>query len=276
MAMTAVRRGWLMGTAMLAMLGCGEATHEDKVMAATAQINAAEWRALAKKRVVFGHQSVGQNILDGVQSLAAQAGVDLPIIESRTPVAGGGIVHFMIGQNEDPLSKVEDFAKTLENGVAQGTDIALMKLCYIDFKSDTNAKQISERYSAALDRLSQQFPNTTFVAVTAPLTSLQTGPKAWIKRLLGREPGGYAENARRQEFNDLLRARYGQKGRLFDLAKIEAESAVNYQHQGRPFEALNPKFTYDGGHLNAEGKRRVAHAFLAFLTKLGSSPVTSQ
>lgn len=272
MAITVMCRGWLIAVTILALLGCGEANHEDKVMAVTVQISAAEWQALAKKRVVFGHQSVGQNILDGVQSMAAQANVDLPITESRTPVGGGGIVHFMIGQNEDPLSKIEDFAKTLENGAAQGTDIALMKLCYIDFKSDTNAKQIAERYSATLDRLSQQFPNTTFVAVTAPLTSLQTGPKAWIKRLLGREPGGYADNARRQEFNDLLRARYSQQGRLFDLAKIEAESAGDYQYQGRPLEALNPKLTYDGGHLNTQGKQRVAQAFLAFLAKRSHSP----
>ena len=66
MAMTAARRGWLMATALLALLGCGEANHEDKVMASTAQISATEWQALAQKRVMFGHQSVGYNILDGV------------------------------------------------------------------------------------------------------------------------------------------------------------------------------------------------------------------
>ena len=233
MLMTAGRGWWLMAVTALVLLGCDEANHEDEVMTLTAQISAAEWQALAQKRVVFGHQSVGQNILNGVQSLAAQAGVKLPVVESRSPVTSGGIIHFFVGQNEDPMSKLKDFASTLESGGAQGADIALMKLCYIDFNGNTDAKQIAEQYSATLDRLSQQFPNTAFIAVTAPLTSLQTGPKAWIKRLLGREPGGYADNARRQEFNDSLRARYAQQGRLFDLAKIEAKGAGDHQYHGR-------------------------------------------
>lgn len=262
------RGWWLMTVMVIALLGCGETEQEGNRMAATAQISAAEWQALAQKRVVFGHQSVGQNILSGVQSLAAQAGVNLPVTESRGPAASGGIVHFFVGQNEDPLSKFKDFASTLENSAAQGADIALMKLCYIDFNSGTNAKQLAEQYIAMLDRLSQQFPNTIFVAITAPLTIAQTGPKAWIKRLLGRTPSGYADNARRQEFNEILRARYNQQGRLFDLAKIEAEGAGAHEYQGQPIEVLNPALTYDDGHLNAQGELIVASWLIKYLAAL--------
>lgn len=260
-------RVWLIVIIMV-LLGCGEADHEDKIMTSAVQISAAEWQALAKKRVVFGHQSVGQNILDGVQSLAAQANVNLPIIKSRTPVTSSGIVHFFVGQNEDPLSKLKDFAGTLESGAAQGADIALVKLCYIDFHGGTDAKQLAEQYSATLDRLSQQFPNMTFVAITAPLTVAQTGPKAWLKRLLGRAPSGFADNARRQEFNEILRARYNQQGRLFDLAKIEAEGAGAYEYQGRPIEVLNPALTYDDGHLNTQGELVVASRLIKYLAAL--------
>lgn len=267
MVMTAVRRWWLIAGVVLALLGCGEANHGDKGMT-NVQISAAEWQTLAKKRVVFGHQSVGQNILDGVQSLAAQAGVNLPIVKSLTPVTSSGIIHFFVGQNEDPSSKLKDFASTLESGAAQGADIALVKLCYIDFNGGTNAKQLAEQYSATLDHLSQQFPNTTFVAITAPLTIAQTGPKAWIKRLLGRTPSGFADNARRQEFNNLLRARYNQQGRLFDLAKIEAEGAGAYEYQGRPIEVLNSALTYDDGHLNAQGELIVASRLIKYLAAL--------
>lgn len=268
MLMIAVRGWWLMVVAVLALLGCGEAILEEKMMASTVQISAAEWQALAQKRVVFGHQSVGQNILDGVQALAAQANISLPIVKSRTPVASNGIIHFFVGQNEDPLSKLKDFAGTLESGAAQGADIALVKLCYIDFHGGTDAKQLAEQYSATLDRLSQQFLNITFVAVTAPLTVAQTGPKAWIKRLLGRTPSGYADNARRQEFNEILRARYSQEGRLFDLAKIEAEGAGAYEYQGHPIEVLNPALTYDDGHLNTQGELIVASRLIKYLVAL--------
>ncbi len=264
-------RGWsLMTVVVLALLGCGETEREANRMAATAQISATEWQVLTQKRVVFGHQSVGQNILSGIQSLAAQAGVNLPIVKSRTPVASGGIIHFFVGQNEDPSSKLKDFASTLENGVAQGADIALVKFCYLDFSGDSDAKQIAEEYNATLDRLGQQFPNTTFVAITAPLTVAQTGPKAWVKRLLGRTPSGFADNARRQEFNEILRARYGQQERLFDLAKIEAEGAGAHEYQSRPIEVLNPVLTYDDGHLNSQGEQIVAARLIKFLAALPS------
>ncbi len=239
-------------------------------MATIAQISAAEWQTLAQKRVVFGHQSVGQNILSGVQSLAAQAGINLPIVKSRATMASGGIAHFFVGDNEDPLSKLKDFASALENGAAQGADIALVKFCYLDFNGDSNAKQIAEQYNATLDRLSQQFPNTTFVAITAPLTVAQTGPKAWIKHLLGRTPSGFADNARRQEFNEILRARYDQQGRLFDLAKIEAEGAGAHDYQGHPIEVLNTALTYDDGHLNSQGEQIVAARLIKFLAALPS------
>ncbi len=239
-------------------------------MASTAQIGAAEWQTLAQRRVVFGHQSVGQNILNGIQSLAAKANVDLPITESRTPAAGSRIVHFSVGHNKDPSSKFKDFTETLENGLGNSADIALMKLCYVDFKADTDATLLADQYSAMLDRLSRQFPHTTFITVTTPLTTVQTGLIAWFKRLLGLVPDGYAENARRKEFNDLLRARYGQQGRLFDLARIESEGHSAPDYQGQPIEVLNPALTTDGGHLNAEGEKQVAARLVKLLAALPS------
>lgn len=263
----AVRGRWLIFVLLFALLGCGETKREEEKMAAVTQISPEEWQALAQKRVAFGHQSVGQNILDGMQFLASQAGASLPIVKSRSPVASGGINHFFVGQNEKPLSKLADFASALESDAAQGTDIALVKFCYLDFNGDSNAKEIADQYIATLDRLGQKFPNTLFVAVTAPLTVAQTGPKAWIKRLLGRVPSGYADNAVRNEFNGLLRSHY-QKGRLFDLAKIETEGADAYQYQGRPIEVLNPALTYDDGHLNSSGEQIVAARLIKYLAAL--------
>lgn len=265
-----VRRGWLIVVTILALLGCGEANHEDKLMT-NVQISVAEWQALAKKRVVFGHQSVGQNILDGVQSLAAQAGIGIQVKESRGAVTdGAGIVHFSVGRNKFPDSKFKDFTETLENGLGNSADIALMKLCYVDFKADTDATLLADQYSAMLDRLSRQFPHTAFITVTTPLTTVQTGLIAWFKRLLGLEPDGYAENARRKEFNDLLRTRYGQQGYLFDLAKIESEGFNVPNYQERSIEALNPALTTDGGHLNTEGEKQVAARLVKLLAALPS------
>lgn len=247
---------------------CDKPVKMEMPMTQRDQVSNEEWMVLVQRHIIFGHQSVGNNILSGVRILAKQAGVNLPITESRNNKSSPGITHFKVGRNKDPLSKIKDFVSVIEGGVIQDGDIALMKLCYIDFGSRTNAKKLAEEYCSSLDRLSQQFPRTSFIAVSAPLTTVQSGPKAWAKQLLGRTPSGYTENVRRQEFNDYLRTHYSQQGRLFDLAKIEADGASNCQFQGRPLETLSPVLTDDGGHLNSLGEQYVAAKFLKFIAAL--------
>jgi hypothetical protein len=234
----------------------------------TDRVSPAQWGAVAQKRIMFGHQSVGDDILAGVQSLAQRAGIELKVTELRGAAQEPGITHFRIGRNEEPQSKLSDFIDTLASGSGEGADVALMKLCYVDFKSDTDAKKIAWEYCASLESLSRQFPKTTFVAVTAPLTTVQSGPKAWLKRLVGRRAAGYAENFRRHEFNSIIRDGYGVRGRLFDLAKIEAEGSPDYSYNGGALEVLNPRFTSDGGHLNALGKQIVAARLIRLIAAL--------
>lgn len=256
---------WSAVVASLLLLGCGEARQEDTAVSPEVKITHAEWQGLVGKRILFGHQSVGQNILDGIRVLADDAQVTLPIVESRDAGARGGITHFFVGNNQDPTSKLRDFTAALESDAARAPDIALVKLCYIDFDADSDAKAIAEEYIGALDDLSRRYPSTTFVAMTAPLTAPQTGPKALIKRLLGRPVSGYADNARRQEFNDILRSRYKGQGELFDLAGIEDEGAAPFEYEGRRLEVLNEAFTNDGGHLNAPGAQIVAARLIRYL-----------
>ncbi len=249
------------------LAACGDSKEGEIVTMATHSITAAEWQAVAKRRIVFGHQSVGANILSGVQYLAKEAGVPLKVTESRISAKDTGITHFSIGRNGDPLSKINDFADVIKSGLSP--DIALMKLCYVDIVSSTNAKKLAQDYIASLDSLCRRFPQTVFVAVTTPLTTVQSGPKAWIKKLLGRS-NGLAENFRRQEFNNILRSSYESKGRLFDLAKLEAEGAGNYAFEGQPVDVLNPVITSDGGHLNDRGAQTVAAALLKFIDRVAT------
>lgn len=254
------------------LMACTDNRNEERLLMATNQVNADEWQAVAQKRILFGHQSVGSNILSGVQSLASQTGLELGVIESRSASEKIFITHFKIGQNGNPLSKIKDFEDTLTNGAAQGIDIALMKFCYIDITDNTDVEKLAEAYSSSLNRLSQQFPKTIFIAVTVPITSVQSGPKAWLKRLAGRPPGGYAENFRRQEFNTILRNSYGRQGRLFDLASFEAEGADNHQHQDQRLEVMNKSITSDGGHLNTFGEQFVAAKLLKFIAASSYHP----
>lgn len=260
-----LRSLWLPLTVVIFLTACGESKKGESVPMATHSVSADEWPAIAKKRIVFGHQSVGANILSGVQYLAKEAGVQLKVTESRYAMKDTGITHFSIGRNGDPLSKINDFANIIKSGL--NPDIALMKLCYVDITSSTDAKKLAQNYISSLERLNRQFPQTIFVAVTTPLTTVQSGPKAWIKKLLGRS-NGLTENFRRQEFNNILRSSYGSKGRLFDLAQAEAKGADNYTYEEQPVEVLNPVITSDGGHLNDRGAQSIAAALLKFIVGL--------
>jgi len=229
-----------------------------------------DWQRLENSKVVFGHQSVGGNILDGVRKIADRNGANLSIVEQRGAASGTGISHFMIGRNEDPLLKISDFAEALDTGAAQGADVALMKLCYVDFSVDTNVNEIAQAYIQNLDSLAAKYPDTVFVATTAPLRAVQRGPKAWIKKLLGRTPAQYQENLVRGEYNQIIRERYSNGGLLFDLARVEAEATgqrTTVTVDGHEVEVLAPELTSDGGHLNEKGQTLVAAEFLAFVDR---------
>lgn len=259
--------GAALALSLLATAACGREAKETS-MAPETTVTAAEWQALSGLRVVFGHQSVGRNLLDGLQKLAAQAQAPLAVTESRTPTGAAGITHFAVGANGDPLAKIRDFAAVIDSAGPDAADVALVKLCYIDFSGDADPGQVAAAYCDTLDALARRHPRTRFVAVTVPLTTVQTGPKAVVKRLLGRVPDGYAENARRQVFNDVLRTRDGGR-HLFDLAALEAEPSRR-RHEDQDIQCLDPALTSDGGHLNDAGARRVATQFVHFLAGLAT------
>jgi hypothetical protein len=271
--------GWglLVALAILVLSGCNKSKHQEESMATTIQHETPLWQVLEEKRVIFGHQSVGYNILNGIKRLAERDGIKIDIHEQRTATTVKGISHFTIGKNGDPISKIRDFAAAIDADATQGADIALMKLCYVDFNAATDARQVADAYIANLESLAQRHPDISFLAVTAPLMAAQTGLKAWVKRLMGEQPKGYFDNVKRMEFNTQLRERYLASGRLFDLAGVESKVAGNNciaRVDEKPVEALCPELTEDGGHLNERGQELVAAAFLNFIGSFTSQPVT--
>ena len=271
--------GAVTGAAALAMAETGKGCAMDQLRgwAACPPEQAIDWRNLGRLSVVFGHQSVGNNLLSGVERLAAWEKARIAIREQRQGPALAGINHFLIGRNGDPAAKIRDFAAAIDAGAAQGADVAMMKLCYADFNATTDARQVAEQYISSLESLSRRYPDTRFVAVTVPLRAVQTGAKAWGKRLLGQLPGGYLDNARRGEFNTRLRERYLATGRLFDLARAESDASgecCRVSVDGQEVETLNPELTQDGGHLNERGQVLVGSAFLSFASALAARQVT--
>ncbi|MBW8905944.1 MAG: SGNH/GDSL hydrolase family protein [Betaproteobacteria bacterium] len=226
---------------------------------------------LAEKRMYFAHQSVGANLLEGVAMLSREAGVPLRIQEASNAagLAPGTLAHFFVPENGDPLGKLANFKKALGGGSA--ADIALIKFCYVDIDAATDASALFAHYQETLAELRAANPRTTFVHVTLPLTTAQSGWKALAKRLLGRAPYGTIENVRREQYNALMRRAYVGREPLFDLARIESTapdgSAVTVAWAGAVAPAMASAYTDDGGHLNEKGRRVAARALLAVLAQ---------
>jgi lysophospholipase L1-like esterase len=228
-----------------------------------------EWSVVAGQKILFAHQSVGANILEGVKRLAKRDGAAINVNELSGGRLEPGFTHFKIGRNGEPILKLAEFKALFEERGTQGADVALVRLCYIDFTARTDARFLAAEYSRTLDLLAERYPSTRFIAVTAPLMTVQTGPKAWVKKLIGRQPAQYVENAKRAEFNEIIRSHFAAPGRLFDLAKIEAEAGRQRSVvivNGREVETLDPSLTNDGGHLNEVGQDVVASALLRHIS----------
>jgi hypothetical protein len=227
------------------------------------------------KRIFFGHQSVGTNIMEGVGDVVRdEPRIGLRVADGDDALNGGGGVfaHGRIGRNGDPGFKTDEFARLIEGPLRGKVDVAFHKYCYADFSETTDVPAVFDHYRKSMTRLRAEFPGVVFVHVTTPLVRGQSGPKAAIKRLLGRPLRGYAGNFARERFNDLLRQAYGGREPLFDLAAIESTRPDGRREVirsgGRSAYALVPTYTTDGSHLNEVGRRRVAADLLVFLAQL--------
>lgn len=206
------------------------------------------------KRIYFGHQSVGENILDGLGTLYRANGAPAPTIQEVTAAANvkGGernLLHSLIGENGDPDSKLAAFASMMRSGMAERVDVALMKLCYVDIKRTTDPRTVFEHYRTTMGALEREFPRVTFVYTTIPL----------------RTADAYRNNLRTQ-FNSLVRTELKDKV-VLDIAEVESRavdgSRATDSTFGFPYEQLQSNYASDGAHLNTEGAKRVAASLVA-------------
>ena len=231
---------------------------------------------LATRRIFFGHQSVGQNLLDGVSEIALRhPAIRLRVAPVSSGLDAGVIGHALMPENGVPELKLLNFERALDSGIGAVADVALLKLCYLDFSAGTDPIRLFARYRTTMTALGVKYSRVAFVHVTVPLTAMWggTGTVASVKRILGREPGSLVANSRREEFNELLRRRYGEAKELFDLALLEstAPSGARELHfwNGRAVPTLCPAYTDDGGHLNAAARVSMAQELVGVLASRG-------
>ncbi|MEZ5417253.1 MAG: hypothetical protein R2708_07915 [Vicinamibacterales bacterium] len=229
---------------------------------------------LAGRRVFFGHQSVGGNILDGVRDWQRDCGVAWPIADASTaPQTSGALVHAAVGRNGDPASKRDDFRRLLDGGTLGRLDAAVLKYCYVDVQEAADAATLCDAYIDTLEDLAGRHAGTVFVPATVPVTHAEGGLGVAVRELLGRPNHVKLRNLARQAFNDRLRQRWTATP-IVDVAAAESTRPDGGRevttYRGRSAENLVAAYTDDGRHLNGTGRRHVAAAVLQTLAAVAA------
>jgi len=260
--------------ALIAASACGRKTLETTVLANPPALSDQQLASLATKKIFFGHQSVGNNVVQGIRDLMrADPRLKINIVKSADPqlVSAPAFVEFEIGRNGDPQSKNEAFNAILDKGMGAQGGIAMFKYCYVDIDSSANVERMFENYRVEINTLKAKYPSLKIVHITVPLTTVEPAVKAWIKGLLGRTTIQDV-NVKRNDFNNLLRKTYSGIDPIFDLAQVESTQSDGVRsyfiRDGQEIYTLAPEFTTDGGHLNEAGRQAAAEALLQVLASL--------
>ncbi|MFC1877167.1 hypothetical protein ACFL2E_07855 [Thermodesulfobacteriota bacterium] len=151
-------------------------------------------------------------------------------------------------------------------------DVAALKFCYVDIAPGTNIKKLFIEYTMSTEKLKKKYPGMIIIHFTNPLTTLQTGIKAWIMKLIRRPLWGVEENMKRNQYNQLLLGKYQGKEPVFDIVKIQSTfpdgSRSTFTRDGQTYFSMVPEYTSDGGHLNELGRKKIAEQFLILLARL--------
>lgn len=270
---------------LLGLTACGgmmvEGTETAEPLPQLSDVTDAQWAALARRQIFFGHQSVGYNIMDGVADvLAANPRIALSVVESRDldSSQAPAFRHAAVGRNAYPVEKMDDFLAVSTRGLGAAGGIGMVKLCFEDVGPTTNADSLFAEYRKRMEVLRARHPGLTIVHLTMPLTVVENWRGYLMKKLRG-APLEVESNAVRNRYNALLLQTYQGREPVFDLARLEStlpDGRRTFARRGSDtVYVLAPRYTEDGGHLNADARRMVAEQLLITLAGLEPSPAVA-
>lgn len=268
---------WLLALLIMA-LGCSGDKMEQKKYSHNNlnEVSDTVWEKLSKQKFYFGHQSVGFNIMDGIQDLMKDySGFMLKVVETRdgNDITPGVFAHSRVGKNRDPKNKIDDFANVLAQGVGRTVNAAALKLCYVDITGKTEIEKLFNEYSNSIETIRNDYPNLNIIHVTVPLKVTKKTWKIWLKQLIGKNDiWEFSDNIKRNMYNEMMIKHYKGKDPILDVAKIESTnpdgSRQSFDVDGNTYYSLYPGYTTDGGHLNEIGRKKVAEQFALLLCNL--------
>ena len=224
--------------------------------------------------VLFAHKSVGNNMLSGINTVAKDNKVALPVrkIDKAPAQEQQGITHSTGGENYKPISKIDAFNNQIKGLDRFKPQVAMMKLCFLDITQQTDVDAIFNYYKNTLNKLKQEQPDITFAHLTVPLTARSYKMKDRVKRLIGKTAWDDASNQKRAAFNKMLKETFADDP-IFDIARVESTrpdgSREEFKDNGKTYYGMTPVYAIDdGSHLNEYGQRKVAEKFIPFLAEV--------
>lgn len=230
---------------------------------------------LADSKIYFGHQSVGDNMIDGIQMyLQSQQAVTLNInnVSGSHAVTDVGFYHAKIGVNGDPLSKILAFKDAMLNGLGAQLDTAGMKLCFWDIRHDTDIDSVLDAYFQTIEDIKRHCPKLSIYHFTVPLMRCSGGIKQKLKKIMGRPIIPELDNIMRNVYNERLAEKIPDKAFVFDIAwqeSVKADGSQALFRNGKnTYRCLAAEHTDDGGHLNDRARLLIAKNFIIFLENI--------
>jgi hypothetical protein len=237
------------------------------------QFSNGEIEAISNCKIFFSHMSVGNNILEGISDIQQRdprfLKININQVSSTSSIDKKGIFHKEIGNNGNAKLKCDTFRDILVNqNLGYKIDIAMFKLCYVDFNENISVEDIFNHYVKTIEEIRNKFPTLRIIHITTPLTLHFTGLKSWLRNIIK----GDIYNVKRNQYNNLLKERFKESDILFDLAKIESTYSDGgreyFKYKGNIIYSLIDQYTYDGGHLNHTGRTLAAKELLTVILKL--------
>lgn len=215
-------------------------------------------RTAQELRIVFGHESVGFDVIHGLQALSSakperyRLAVQ-PQIQAQWFSRNRGLGEFFFHANGNPMGKFDDFEQRVRGGFGEAVDVAVMKLCYADMTERSDPPTIFERWRGLYEGLEKDYPRVRFVWWTVPVP----------------QPSRCGE--KRTAINGLIRDHARRNGEvLLDVADIECHTPDGREvRHPDGSERLWEGYGRDqGGHLNDEGAQRVARAWWWLMARI--------
>jgi hypothetical protein len=214
--------------------GTGSSFTADYTRIDPSSLSIDELNAARALRMSLEHASVGGNILDGMNALAASNSVRYSFSNWSWHARG----------NPGWKAKVDQFSAWV-SGNASGCDVFQMKFCYIDQDASFTY------YRDAMLALESLYPSKKFIWWTMPVMT------------------NGSDNSLRQAFNTQVREYCSANSKyLFDIASIESHDASGQSVTSSGSEAMYAAWSSDGGHLSSAGEARMAGAMWWLMVQL--------